>query len=119
MLETEVRSLGQKVPLEKGMAIQFSILAWRFHGQRRLVVYSSWGRKELDMTELLSFLVFHTFFHTFFHNVININILFVMLAEHIFWSHSLFYFIYLIFHGNEISHLNIILSVFFFGKSTL
>ena len=27
--ETRVRSLGWKVPLEKGMAIHFSILAWR------------------------------------------------------------------------------------------
>ena len=27
--ETQVRSLGQEVPLEKGMATQSSILAWR------------------------------------------------------------------------------------------
>ena len=27
--ETWVQSLGQEDPLEKGMAIQFSILAWR------------------------------------------------------------------------------------------
>ena len=27
--ETQVQSLGQKDPLEKGMAIHFSILAWR------------------------------------------------------------------------------------------
>ena len=29
MQETRVRSLGWEVPLEKGMAIHFSILAWR------------------------------------------------------------------------------------------
>ena len=29
MLETLVCSLGQEDPLEKGMATQFSILAWR------------------------------------------------------------------------------------------
>ena len=28
----------------------FSILAWKFHGQRRLVGYSPWGLKELDTT---------------------------------------------------------------------
>ena len=34
-----------------GNAIHFSILAWEIHGQRSLVGYSPWGRKELDMTE--------------------------------------------------------------------
>ena len=29
MQETQVQSLGQKVPLEKGMATHSSILAWR------------------------------------------------------------------------------------------
>ena len=32
MQETQVRSLGQKDPLEKGMAIHSSILAWRILG---------------------------------------------------------------------------------------
>ena len=32
MLETHVRSLGQKDCLDKGMATHSSILAWRFHG---------------------------------------------------------------------------------------
>ena len=35
MQETQVRSLGQEDPLEKGIATHFSILAWRIHGQRR------------------------------------------------------------------------------------
>ena len=33
MQETWVRSLGQKDPLEKGMATHFSVLATVFHGQ--------------------------------------------------------------------------------------
>ena len=35
--ETQVWSLGQEDPLEKGMATHSSILAWRIHGQRSLV----------------------------------------------------------------------------------
>ena len=50
MQETQVRSLDWEVPLEKEMATHSSILAWKSHGQRSLVVYSAWGRKELDMT---------------------------------------------------------------------
>ena len=42
--------LGQKDPLEKGMATHFSILAGEFHGQRSLVGYRPWGLKESDMT---------------------------------------------------------------------
>ena len=33
MQETLVQSLGQKDPLEKGMATHFSVLATVFHGQ--------------------------------------------------------------------------------------
>ena len=51
MQETWVRSLGKEDPLEKEMATHSSILAWRIHGQRSLVGYSPWGRKEWDMTE--------------------------------------------------------------------
>ena len=51
--ETQGLSLGQEDPLEEGMATHSSILAWRtpLHGQRRLVGYSPWGRKELEMTD--------------------------------------------------------------------
>ena len=49
MQETRVRTLGQEDPLEKGMATHSNILAWE--GQRSLVGYSLWGRKELDTTE--------------------------------------------------------------------
>ena len=54
MRETAVRSLGREDPLEKGMATHSSILAWRIPGQRSLVGYSPWGRKESDTTEQLS-----------------------------------------------------------------
>ena len=45
MQETWVQSLGQEDPLEKEMATHSSILAWKSHGQRSLVVYSPWGLK--------------------------------------------------------------------------
>ena len=38
--------------LEKGMATHPYILAWRSHGQRSLVGYSPWVRKEWETTEL-------------------------------------------------------------------
>ena len=50
MQETQVLSLGQEDPLEKGMATQSSILAWRIDGQRSLAGYSPWGHKESDRT---------------------------------------------------------------------
>ena len=52
VLETQVQSLGREDPLKKGTATHFSILAWRIHGQRSLVGYSPWGRKEADITEV-------------------------------------------------------------------
>ena len=36
MQKTQIQSLGQEDPLEKGKAIHFSILAWRIHVQRSL-----------------------------------------------------------------------------------
>ena len=33
------------------MATYSGILAWRTHGQRRLVGYGPWGHTELDVTE--------------------------------------------------------------------
>ena len=47
MWETWVRSLNQEDPLEKGMAIHSSILAWRIPWTVQL----PWGRKESGMTE--------------------------------------------------------------------
>ena len=56
MLETWVRSLGQEDPLEKEMAIHSRLLTGKSHGQRSLVGYSPWGRKESDTTERLHFI---------------------------------------------------------------
>ena len=52
--ETRVRSLGWEDPLEKGMAIHSSILAWRIPWTEELAGHSSWGRKESDTTEWLT-----------------------------------------------------------------
>ena len=55
MPETQVRSPGREDPLEKEMATHSSTLAWRIHGQRRLVGYSPRGHKESDTTKPLHF----------------------------------------------------------------
>ena len=54
MQDTQVPSLGQEDPLEKGMATHCGSLPGQFLGQRRLVDSSLWNRKELDMTEQLT-----------------------------------------------------------------
>ena len=41
--------LGWEDPLEEGMATHSSVLAWKIYGQRNLVSYSPWGRKELRL----------------------------------------------------------------------
>ena len=45
MQETQVRSLGLKDFLEKGMAANSIVLAKEFHGQRSLMGYSPWGHR--------------------------------------------------------------------------
>ena len=50
MQETWVQSLDWEDPREKGMATHSSFLLGDVHGQRSLVGYSPWGRKELDKT---------------------------------------------------------------------
>ena len=55
MQETQVQSLGQEDPLEKEMAPHSSTLPGKSHGQRSLVGYSPWGRKQSDTTERLHF----------------------------------------------------------------
>ena len=47
MQKTQVPSLGQEDPLEKGKPTHSSILAWRTHGQRSLAGYSPWGLKRV------------------------------------------------------------------------
>ena len=54
MQETQVQSLGQEDPLEKGMATHSSILAWRIPWTRNLVGCGPRGRRGSDTTELLS-----------------------------------------------------------------
>ena len=49
--ETWVRFLGWEEPLEKGMAIHSSILAWK-------IPWTVWGCKELDTTKRLSLRLF-------------------------------------------------------------
>ena len=60
MQKTQVQSLGQEEPMEKGMATHSSTLAWRIPWTEELVGYSPWSGKETDMTERLT----HT--HTVF-----------------------------------------------------
>ena len=50
--ETWILSLGKEDPLEKAKATHSRILAWRIPWTEEAgELYSSWGRKELDMTE--------------------------------------------------------------------
>ena len=58
MQGSQVQSLGREDPFEKGMASYSSIFAWKIHGQRSLVGYSPWDRKESDMTERLTLFTF-------------------------------------------------------------
>ena len=52
MQETQVRSLSQEDPLEKGMETHSSILAWKIlWTEKPGAGYSPWGRKESDTTE--------------------------------------------------------------------
>ena len=48
--ETQVRSMGQEDPLEKGMQPTPVFLPGESHGQRSLTAYRPWGCKESDMT---------------------------------------------------------------------
>ena len=51
MQETQVRLLGQKFPLEKGMATHLSILAWRIPWTEEPGAYRPWGRRGSDTIE--------------------------------------------------------------------
>ena len=56
MRETQVQSLGQKDPLEKGMATLSSILDWRIPRTEAPGGLLSTGCKEADITESLTLL---------------------------------------------------------------
>ena len=47
MQDTQIRSLGQEDPLEKGMTTHSSVLVWRIPWTG----YSPWGHKQSDTTE--------------------------------------------------------------------
>ena len=51
MQKTQVRSLGQEDPLEKGMTTTSVFLSGEFHGQKSLEGYSPWDHKESDIIE--------------------------------------------------------------------
>ena len=51
MQETQVSSLGQEDPLEKGMATHSSVLAREIQWTEEPSAWGPWGRKELDTTE--------------------------------------------------------------------
>ena len=51
MQETWIQSLCQEDPLEKAWQPTPTSLLGESHGQRILVGYSPWGRKESDMTK--------------------------------------------------------------------
>ena len=56
MRETQVRWLGWEDPMEEEMATHTPVLLpEKSHGQRSLIGYSPWRRKESDMTERLHF----------------------------------------------------------------
>ena len=52
MQETQVGSLGQENPLEKGMGTHSSILAWRIPWTEKPDRLQSMGSQSLDMTEM-------------------------------------------------------------------
>ena len=52
--EKQIQSMGWEDPLEKVMATQSSIHAWRIPWTDEPVGYSPQGHKELDMTEWLT-----------------------------------------------------------------
>ena len=56
-----VQSLDQEDPQGEGMGTQFSILAWKFCGQRSLEGCSPWGH-ESDTTKQLSM---HVYMYTY------------------------------------------------------
>jgi len=56
MQETQVRSLGQEDPLEKGIATHSRILAWRIPRTEELAGLQSMG-SQADMTEQLTLFI--------------------------------------------------------------
>ena len=57
MQETRVQPLSQEDLPEEEMATHSSILAWRIPWTEEPGGLSPWGQKELDTTELLTFII--------------------------------------------------------------
>ena len=51
MQETQVQSLGWKIPWRRKWQPTQVFLPGESHGQRSMVVYNSWGHTEWNMTE--------------------------------------------------------------------
>ena len=50
-VEMQIRSLGQKDPLDKKMVAHSSILGWRIPWTEEPDGYSPWGHKESDTSD--------------------------------------------------------------------
>ena len=66
MQETRVQALGWEDPWRRKWQSTPVLLPGKSHGQRRLVGYSLWGRKESDTTERLHFHFHFMHAHTHF-----------------------------------------------------
>ena len=53
-LETQVQSLGREDSPEEEVATTLEFSLGKFHGQRSILGFCPWDRKELDKTEQLS-----------------------------------------------------------------
>ena len=63
MQETQLQSLDQEDPLEKGMATHSNILVWRIPWTEEPGgLFSSWGHKQSDMTERLTLSLFTIYY---------------------------------------------------------
>ena len=62
--ETQLQSLDQEDPLEKGMATHSNILVWRIPWTEEPGgLFSSWGHKQSDMTERLTLSLFTIYYY--------------------------------------------------------
>ena len=73
--ESQLRSLGQEDPLEKGMSVHSSILAWGTPFTEEPGGPQSMGLQKLDMTEQLTHTHSHTHTHTKISNLIQFFLL--------------------------------------------
>ena len=78
--EIQVQSLGQKIPLEKGMATHSSILAQRIPWTEEPGRLHSMGSKELDKTEQLTLSLFKVRVITEFSATFSWNILIILIT---------------------------------------